>query len=95
MQLSKQELQSIKAILEALVPAAEVWVFGSRALDQGEKYSDVDLLLKMPEPIPFNVMFELKNAFAESNLTFKVDVVDWHRITPEFRASILRDAKKI
>lgn len=49
----------------------------------------------MPETIPFNVMFKLRDAFAESDLIFKVDLVDWHRITPEFRASILEDAKKL
>ena len=95
MQLSKLEIQTIKSILHSWVPTAESWVFGSRAQDQGAKYSDVDLLLKMPKPISFNVMFKLRDAFAESNLTFKVDVVDWQRITPEFRAAILEKAKKI
>lgn len=94
MQLAKSEIRIIKSILQELLPTAEMWVFGSRAQGQGDKYSDVDILLKMPEPIPFNVMFKLRDAFAESDLTLKVDLVDWHRVTPEFRASILEGAKK-
>lgn len=95
MQLAKSEIKIIKSILRELLPTAEVWIFGSRAQDQGGKYSDIDILLKIPKPIPFNVMFKLRDAFAESNLIFKVDLVDWQRVTPEFRASILQDAKKI
>lgn len=81
--------------MASLVPCAEIWIFGSRVQNQAEKYSDLDILLKGSEPIPLNVMFKLRAAFDESNLTFKVDLVDWYSVTPEFLVSILKEAQKI
>ncbi|UNU45110.1 restriction endonuclease subunit S [Sphingopyxis sp. YF1] len=36
-------------------------------------------------------MVELADAFEESDLPFRVDVVDWHAVTPSFQAVIDRD----
>ena len=92
--LTSAEREIIRAILAQFCPNAEVWVFGSRATGKAQRYSDIDLLIKMAEKIPFNQMFLLKDAFAESNLVFKVDVIDWHRTTPEFRATIAEDLQR-
>lgn len=93
MQLSDKEFQIIQSILKSLIPDAEIWLFGSRVKNQSAKYSDIDILAKMQKPIPLDVLFKLKNAFDESDLPFTVDIVDWHRVSPEFRNLILNDAK--
>lgn len=38
---------------------------------------------------------DLEEKFAESNLTFKVDLVDWNRITPEFQEKIKQEWKAL
>jgi len=35
-----------------------------------------------------NSLGELSEAFQESDLPFRVDLIDWHRISPEFRKVI-------
>jgi len=95
MQLSNQEIHIIKEILNSFVPNAERWVFGSRACNQGAKYSDLDILLKTAEAISLATLGKLQEAFDESDLPFTVDLIDWHRITPEFRQLILKNAQKL
>lgn len=51
-------------------------------------YSDLDIVLKGTTKIPFVDLTKLLDCFSESSLTFKVELVDWNRITPEFRAQI-------
>jgi predicted nucleotidyltransferase len=51
MRISKQEAQQIKAfVVELLGDTAKVWLFGSRA-DDDKKGGDLDLLIKVEEPI--------------------------------------------
>ncbi|VAW55620.1 Type I restriction-modification system, specificity subunit S, partial [hydrothermal vent metagenome] len=47
-----------------------------------------DLVLKGQSKVPQKKYFQLQDALEESDLPIKVDVLDWHRITPEFRANI-------
>jgi hypothetical protein len=48
------------------------------------------LVLIEKEQIPKKRYYQLQEAFEESDLPIKVDVLDWHRITPGFRANIER-----
>lgn len=92
--LKPEERAIVREILMRFCPNAEVWVFGSRAMGTAKRYSDLDLLIKMDSLIPLQTMFLLRDAFEESNLVFTVDIVDWHRITQEFRQTIAKDSQK-
>jgi len=70
------------------VPDREVWAFGSRAKWTAKEYSDLDIAIIGNEPLSLNVMAELMDAFQESDLPFKVDVVDWATTKPPFRRAI-------
>lgn len=65
------------------------YAFGSRVKGTHKPFSDFDLCFK--ESIPLNVQGHIDEDFEESKLPFKVDVLDWNRITPEFRKIIERD----
>jgi len=78
----------IAAILKRLVPDAEVWAFGSRAKWIARDTSDLDLALIADAPLPLSRMAELKEAFSESDVPFKVDVVDWAGSNEDFRRII-------
>lgn len=78
----------VQAILRQFVPAAEVWAFGSRVTGSAKEHSDLDLVVVAKEPLPKEVYYRLQDAFEESALPMRVDVLDWHRITPAFRANI-------
>ncbi|MGI9228357.1 MAG: restriction endonuclease subunit S [Gammaproteobacteria bacterium] len=80
------------SILREHVPDRDVLAFGSRAKWTAREYSDLDLVIKGNTPLPLNIKSELSYAFTESNLPFKVDVVDWATSSPSFREIISRDS---
>ena len=89
--LSIDELAMVKAILVRHVPRARVWVFGSRATGKAKKYSDLDLCIKADQPLGLDVMSAMAEDFSESNLPWKVDIVDWFSVSDAFKAIIERD----
>lgn len=96
MNITAQELKTIKKILKKHIPSsAEFYIFGSRADNSARANSDLDLLIKDKIQIPGHIMEYLKEEFEESNIPFKVDVIDSHRISEDFRKKILNKAIKI
>jgi len=96
--LSPQELEIIQTIIQAqaLPRRCQLYVFGSRAQPNTPKpYADLDLLLKDNEEIKRQSLFDLEQAFEESDLPFRVDVVDWNRLPPSFRDAIRGTLKKL
>ncbi len=85
-------LETIKAILRRHVPDREVWAFGSRATRTAKKYSDLDLAVIGATPLTLAQMAALENDFDESELPFKVDMVDWATTSESFRRIIRRTA---
>ena len=75
----------VQQILDARVPRCAVWVFGSRSGVCAKPYSDLDVVLVSDEPLSPVTLAELTDDFAESDLPFKVDVLEWSALSPEFR----------
>ena len=86
--ISDIQMEEVLNILERYVPDMEVWAFGSRVKGNAKSYSDLDLLIIGDEKMSINQWGELKEAFQESDLPFRVDLLDWHQISPEFRQVI-------
>jgi len=78
-------------ILRRHVPDREVWAFGSRAKWNAKEYSDLDLAVIGQTPLSLSVSAALADDFSESDLPFKVDVVDWATTGESFRKIIERD----
>jgi len=53
----------------------KVYLFGSRARGDFRRYSDIDLAVESNEDIRDKII-ELKDILEESNLIYKVDIVD-------------------
>lgn len=86
--LGKQDLSTVLDILEKYVSSYEVWAFGSRVIDKAKKFSDLDLVVMTHEPLDFKKLGELQEAFSESHLPIKVDILDWSRIDLNFQKLI-------
>jgi predicted nucleotidyltransferase len=71
-----------------LPPAAKVWVFGSRATGRARRYSDLDLAIDAGRPLTLDETASLADAFSESDLAYRVDIVDWRAIDDRFRQII-------
>jgi len=90
--LPQKYLEQVKAILRAHVPSAEVWAYGSRVTGGSHEASDLDLVLRNPRNLleETGTLYELKEAFTESNLPIRVDVMDWARVPASFHKEIKR-----
>jgi type I restriction enzyme S subunit len=86
--LSPSHLELVKKIFQSELPNAEIWVFGSRANRKAKPYSDLDVVVRAGKPLTELKLSSVKEKFAESNLPFVVDLVDWHAINSEFRKRI-------
>jgi len=83
------QLRLISGILAVNVPGVEVRAFGSRVGGKPKAYSDLDLALVGPAKLAPAVLETLREAFEESDLPFRVDLLDWHAISKDFQKVIL------
>lgn len=82
------DLKAVQAILRGYIPDREVRVFGSRLSGTAKPFSDLDLAVMGNEPLSAATLADLKEAFSESDLPFKVDIVDWAETQENFRRII-------
>jgi predicted nucleotidyltransferase len=86
--LSGDELKIITEIIQEHAPDCRVLAFGSRHFGTAKKYSDLDLAFMGKEKMRLLKRFQLEDAFSESDLPFRVDVLDYNALSPEFREII-------
>ena len=89
--LNPNHLRTVRRILTDHVPTCEVRAFGSRATWNAKDYSDLDLAIVGAEPLNWGTLGRLKEAYEESDLPIRVDVLDWYAISESFREVIERD----
>ena len=73
-------------VLRANLPS--VWVFGSRATGRARRYSDLDLAIDAGPLLTLDELAEVTEAFSDSDLPYKVDLVDWHNIDDHWQQTI-------
>ena len=84
-----EQLRIIRGILAAHAPGVEARAFGSRVDGTPKDYSDLDLALVGSAKLDTALMGRLREAFEESDIPFRVDIMDWHSISGEFQKIIL------
>lgn len=89
--VSPTYLEIIRRILAEYIGHCEVRAFGSRVVGTAKEHSDLDLAIVAPGKIERRTSMLLREAFEESDLPFRVDVIDYNAVSDEFRAII--DAK--
>lgn len=90
-QIEKKHLNIILDILRKY--QYHFYVFGSRVKNRAKKFSDLDLCYK--DSIPDSIIIELEEKFEESDLPFKIDLLDWQRCTKDFQELISKDLERI
>ena len=72
----------------------QLYIFGSRSKqDPCKSYSDLDLVINSATPIERSLLFQFEEALEESGLNYRVDVMDWQRISDSFRNTIEKELK--
>jgi predicted nucleotidyltransferase len=91
--VTPEQLSIVRAILSThLPPETKIHVFGSRAKGAPRPYSDLDLLIDAGRPLTLNESASLTEDFTESDLPWKVDIIDRHRTGADFLAIIDADS---
>lgn len=87
--LDDEEAAIVRKVLAAHLPSgARAFIFGSRATGCARPYSDLDLALAWDRPLSFDVLGQIAEALSESDLPYKVDIVDLATVEPAFRERI-------
>jgi len=92
--LTPWDWELVKRILSKCIPEYEVWAFGSRAKSKAKPYSDLDLAVISEQALPLATMADLRESFDDSDLTIKVDVVDWATTSESFR-KIIKESRVV
>ena len=93
--IKPEELKLVHQVLKQCIPGIEVRAFGSRANNTAKPHSDLDLALMTAQPLTLQQGALLTEAFEESDLPFKVDIIDWATISEGFRKVIKRSLVNI
>lgn len=88
---SPADLETVRCILREHTPDLEAWAFGSRVSWTARGTSDLDIVLITTEPLKVARLAEMREAFAQSRLPFRVDVIDLACVSEIFRKIIERE----
>ena len=87
LQLRNKHQEIIQQILSKY--PYKFYAYGSRVKGQAEECSDLDLCYQ--EKIPWKTISNIWGELEDSDLPFKVDLVYWEWMAPEFREIIRGD----
>ena len=93
--IREKDLKNIQDILSGMAFVQGVKVFGSRALNQFRRNSDLDLAVTAPDATAEQWQ-NLREALEEAPIVFDVDLLRMNSTTPQtLRAKILREGKDL
>lgn len=91
--LGARQRQILDDILRDHAPRpCRVWAFGSRAQNAAKPYSDLDLAIDAGRPLTLAEMADLAWAFEESDLPWRVDLLDLASCSDSFRREVVSHA---
>jgi len=95
-QIEKDE-KEIKEIIFRFLDTKkyQVFIFGSRATGKAKKFSDYDIGISGKDVVSSQVKILIEEALEESNLPYKVDIVDFSLVSSNFKKIALSKIKKL
>lgn len=88
--LDDNTLKIIKSNLNSYLPKNyTAFIFGSRATNNNRPFSDIDLGILGPKPLPSKNYINLVQAFEDSDIPYRTDVVDFANVTEKFKKHAL------
>lgn len=87
--IQPQHLAIVQQILRTYLCGYEVRAFGSRVKGTARAFSDLDLVVMTEQPLSLRTLYEVENAFSDSDLPYQVDMVDWASTSTEFQRIML------
>lgn len=91
--LDTKTISFIKTTLAKHLDTKEykAFIFGSHVIGNNRRWSDIDIGIEGRTKLPPSTYFDLADAFEESNLPYKVDLVDFTQVTDKFKTVALKN----
>ena len=80
----------IEIIISVLGSEISIFLFGSRAEHTNSEFSDIDIGLFAEDTLNYDDILIIKNKLANSNIPYKVDIVDFSTVDKSFKNIALR-----
>ena len=95
--VSENPEKKIRSIIFRFLDPKEwqVFIFGSRATEKAQKYSDYDLGIWGKKALPSKIKVLIEEDLEESDLPCKVDIVDFSLVSSDFKKVALSKIKKL
>ena len=90
-----EEMSIVLSIIKNYAEDCEVLVFGSRLKGTNKPFSDLDLAFICNDKLDLKKFSILKLKFEESDLPYRVDIIDYNRVSKEFKKLIDDNNEKI
>ena len=69
----------------------DLYLFGSRARQQEQSTSDIDIAILTGKALPLHKLSEVRDKIEQSKVIYRVDLVDLARVTSEFKQKVLKE----
>lgn len=90
--LEKEHLEAVQRILGAHFAGLEVDAYGPRVTGVDlTPETTLNVAVVSDKPIPVEEMLNVEKAFADRGLPFRVDVIDWAKLTENMQKSIRKE----
>ena len=88
--ITAEQRETVHSLLAKHLPNTEAWVYGSRVRWTSRPESDLDMAV-FATPEQRRAVSDLREAFEESNLAFRVDLFVWDEVPAAYREQIERE----
>lgn len=85
--VTTEQQQIISTLLESHVPDVSVWAYGSRINGTARSISDLDMVV-FTKPEQWLSVSNLREAFDDSDLPFRVDLFVWAEVPEQFHVNM-------
>lgn len=90
--IDSNHLETVKRILDLHFNGLEVLAYGSRVSGVNlTPDADLDIVVVSEKPISLEDMISIEKAFAETELPFRVDIVDWAKLPESLQKAIKKE----
>jgi predicted nucleotidyltransferase len=93
--LSPDVRASVLDIMHQHLGDQRLYLVGSRARGPAKRFADIDILLMNKQPLSPAVRANLHYDLEESDIPFKVDVLEWAGLSQSFRSRLQQEARPL
>ena len=86
--INPRDKEILFSLLDRYLPQVPVWAHGSRVTGGAKPWSDLDLVVFNGAKYKYQLSL-LKEELEESNLPFRVDILEWDSLPDNFKTNIM------